>query len=91
MDDGKHKGFPQRTVTIVDPGYALAGGDIKVTRLDAIEEALKIVTSLPQGPERHARVQRLSVSKVLDLLDDCEARLAQLGLSMTYHQETDPE
>ena len=64
---------------------------MSIAQLDAIAEALKIVTSLPQGPERHARVQHLTASQIRDLIDDCEARLAQLGLTTKYHPETAPE
>ena len=58
---------------------------------DAALEILAEVTSLPEGPERLARVQQLSGCQFLQLLDDCRIRLAELGLKTTDLPETDPE
>ena len=62
-----------------------------LTEHDAVIEILTELTSLPLGPERLARVQQLSGSQFLGLLDDCKTQLAQLGLATTDHPETDPE
>ena len=62
-----------------------------LTEHDAAIEILAELTSLPEGQARLARVQQLSESQFLDLLDDCRTRLAQLGLTTTDHPETDPE
>ena len=67
----------------------LGGGCL--TEHDAAIEILAELTSLPLGPERLARVQQLSGSQFLGLLDDCKTQLAQLGLTTTDHPETDPE
>ena len=62
-----------------------------LTEYDAALEILAELTSLPEGPERLARVRQLSGSQFLGLLDDCRTQLAQLGLTTTDHPETDPE
>ena len=54
-------------------------------------EILAEVTSLPEEPERLARVQQLSGCQFLQLSDDCRIRLAELGLKTTDLPETDPE
>jgi hypothetical protein len=57
-----------------------------MTEIKEIVEALKDLTSLHQGEERLGRVQHLSGSQFLGLLDDCRTRLAQLGLTPGQHR-----
>ena len=62
-----------------------------LTGLKALLEELKEIISLPLGPDRAARVQQLSESQSLHLIDDYKTQLIQLGLKLTSHRETDPE
>ncbi len=83
-DNGRNS---RQTVETFDRGTAGGG----VTEYEAAAEALKYLTSLPQGPERLDRVQQLSGSQFLYLLADCRTQLSQLGLTASYRPETDQE
>ncbi len=91
LDYGKNSGPSLQTATTIDFGSEQGGAVGGVTELKAITEALKDLTSLPQGKARLALVQQLSEFQFLYLLADCKDQLTQLGLTLRYPEETDPE
>ena len=91
FDYGKKSGLSVQTAHTVDFGYEQSDAVGGVTDLKAITETLKDLTSLPQGQSRLALLQQLSEFQFLYLLADCKDQLTQLGLTLQYPEETDPE
>lgn len=91
FDYGKNSGPSLQTAATVDFGSEQGSAVGGVTDLNAITETLKDLTSLPQGKARLVLVQQLSEFQFLYLLADCKDRLTQLGLTLQYPEETDPE